>query len=40
MQQADKLCYYEDKAEILAKKMAIDYSKPVHKLQYSFEDLF
>jgi G3E family GTPase len=40
MQQADKLCYYEDKAEILAKKMAIDYSKPLHKLQYSLEDLF
>lgn len=39
IQQADKLCYYEPEAEFLAKKMAIEYSKPLYKLQYSLEDL-
>ena len=39
MQQADKLCFYEDEAETLVKKMAIEYSKPFNRLQFTLEDL-
>jgi G3E family GTPase len=39
IQQADKLCYYQDEAEILAKKMAIENSKPLHRLHYNLDDL-
>jgi G3E family GTPase len=39
IQQADKLCFYEDETKVLAKKMAIEYSKPLCKLQYSEQDL-
>lgn len=37
--QADKLCFYEEGAENLAKKMAIEYSKPLCRLQYTLDDL-
>ena len=39
IEQADKLCFYEDEAHLLAKKMAVEYSKPLYKLQYRFDDL-
>ena len=38
IEQADKLCFYEDNAEILAKKMAVEYSKPLCRLHYRIED--
>ncbi|WP_022942052.1 GTP-binding protein [Psychromonas hadalis] len=37
--QADKLCFYEDDAENLAKKMAIEYSKPLYRVQHNIDDL-
>lgn len=39
IQQADKLCFYDNETEQLAKKMAIEYSKPLHKLHYTIDDL-
>lgn len=39
IQQSDKICFYEDSAENLAKKMAIEVSKPFYRLQYTLEDL-
>jgi len=39
LQQADKLCFYEDEAEYLANEMAIEYTKPLHKLHYTIDDL-
>ena len=39
IQQADKLCFYEEDTLFLAKKMAVEYSKPLFRLQYSIADL-
>lgn len=39
IQQADKLCFDENDAGELAKKMAFEYSKPLHKMQYKLDDL-
>lgn len=39
IEQADKLCFYDDSAEKKAKKMAFEYSKPLCRLQYKLDDL-
>lgn len=39
LKEADKLCFYENEAEYLVKKMAAAHSKPLHKLLYQLEDL-
>ncbi|GLS90474.1 hypothetical protein GCM10007916_15410 [Psychromonas marina] len=39
LQQADKLCFYEQEAAHLAKKMALEYTKPLHKLHHTIDDL-
>jgi len=39
IQQADKLCFTNPEMEYLAKKMAIEYSKPLHQLTFTVEDL-
>ena len=39
IEQADKLCFYDDETQPLAKKMAVEYSKPLYRLQYQLQDL-
>lgn len=39
MQQADKLCFAGEEVENLAKKMAVEYSKPLHQLTFTVKDL-
>jgi len=39
IQESDKLCFYEQEAEKMTKKMAFEYSKPFHKLLYAIDDL-
>ncbi|MEI6897415.1 MAG: GTP-binding protein [Psychromonas sp.] len=39
IEEADKLCFYEDDAQYLAKKMATEYSKPLSRLKYNEQDL-
>ncbi|MCP5078376.1 MAG: cobalamin biosynthesis protein, partial [Psychromonas sp.] len=39
IEEADKLCFYEQSAEKKTKKMAFEYSKPFSRLHYTVEDL-